>query len=461
MYKVSQKRQDLSILPAEPGVYKYYNKTKKIIYIGKAKSLRTRVSSYFLRDIPKGTKTSMLVKDISFVDFTIVRSELEAFLLEASLIKKHKPRYNIELKDGKSYKFIVIEEKLEKVSKQKKKIKRILTCHNPSEASGNIILGPYPYGRIVNSALRLLRRIYPYRSCSSASFNEYQKKGRPCVYGEIGVCPAPCQSNGGIAENAINIGKLKKLFVGGYNKYIKELEKDMLKFAKMEDFETALGIRDQLNKFELVSTCSILPSEYESNPNLIEDIRNHRVTKIKEMFDIKSEGLRVECYDISNIMGKWATGSMVVSKDGRLRNSEYRRFRIKYTSGITDVGMMYEILLRRVFKDWSIPELILIDGGKGQVSSVERVFSKLACNENKTKKATVTNNKMLEKWKDVKIVGIFKPHDYFVFRGKNKWVIMRPRRNNKGYLHLRGLRDEAHRFAKKYHKGLRSVLDNG
>lgn len=461
MYKASKIRHDLSILPVEPGVYKYYNKDNKIIYIGKAKSLRSRVSSYFLKGIPKGTKTSLLVKDIAYVDFTVVRSELEAFLLEASLIKKHKPRYNIELKDGKSYKYIVIEEKFEKVNKQRKNVRRILTYRNPPQKARNIILGPYPYGRIVNSALRLIRRIYPYRSCSSASFNEYKKKGRPCVYGQVGVCPAPCQGSTGISANSVNISRIKRLFTKGYNAYIKELEQNILKFAKQDDFEKALGIRDQLNKFNTISVRSILPSEYENNPNLIEDVRSQRVVKIKEMFNLKNKKLRVECYDISNIMGKWATGSMVVSENGRLVSDEYRRFRIKYTTGITDFGMMYEVLSRRVFKDWVVPEMLLIDGGKGQVSSVEKVFNKLSSSGNKTKKETLTINKILEKWKDVIIVGIFKPHDYFVFRKVGRWNVMRPQKNNSGYLHLRNLRDEAHRFAKKYHKGLRSVLDNG
>jgi len=426
----------LKDLPQRPGVYLYYNKDHKIIYVGKAKNLKNRVLSYFVETY-KGPKTEALVSNIVDMDTIIVRSELEAFLLEAELIKRYKPRYNIDLKDDKSYAYIVIQDYTLEIEGQKYTLSRIFSSRNKKLKKATYY-GPFPTdGLTIKRAIKALRRIFPYCEYYGARLKQHVLKGRGCLYWHIGLCPGTCISVENFAKQQKNMRELKNFMEKGYTKTIEEMQLQMKKLSDEMRFEEALEIRRQLDKIFVLDTTEIMPEQYVQNPNLVEDLYLKRRQDLQEIFGLSELPNRVECYDISNIMGDWATGSMVVSEGGKLEKSQYRKFRIKYTKGITDFGMMTEVMKRRVKRDWNKPDILLIDGGKGQVSVVLQAIEGTD-------------------FESIPVVGIFKPNDFFLRRINGKWKVIKPLKSNGGYQHLRELRDEAHRFAKGYHKYLRN-----
>ena len=452
MKYISIAKLKLSEVPLEPGVYIFYNANKKPIYIGKAKILKHRVSSYFATNIDS-PKTRQMLTEAKYISFIPTLSEVEAFLLEAELIKMHKPKFNIQLKDDKSYVYIIADKiKVEKGEY----LSRVYVGRLIGRVLGRDAkyVGPFVEAQTTKRVLKALRRIFPHASCSAKTFKEHRKMGRPCLYGQIGLCPAPCINKDKMDENRKNITAMFNFIVKGRAKFVKEYEALMRKAAKNLEFEKAIKLRDKLEELQTLELASVLPTAYADNPNLVEDIYTQRLHDISQIFNLDALVKRIECYDISNLMGDWATASMVVSEQGRLAKKEYRRFRIKYTKGITDFGMLAEVLKRRAKKDWPKPDILLIDGGRGQVSSVLKAL-----------KGTKLENTL--------VVGIFKPHDYLIINVENYkavvgkslesatalatgWYVVRPKRELLGYQHLRQLRDEAHRFAKNYHKHLRN-----
>ncbi|HOU76243.1 MAG TPA: GIY-YIG nuclease family protein [Candidatus Dojkabacteria bacterium] len=448
MYHLSiSNKKILKNLPNSPGIYQYFDSSKKILYVGKAKNLKNRIPSYF-SDIPKDPKTSRLVSKIRFLKYIEVRNEIEAFLLESALIKQYKPKYNIDLKDDKSYQFVEV--KSEKIKSFNENIHKLQITRVPKSSKPNKnLLGPYVDSGSLKEVIKILRKIYPHRTCSKSRLMLQNKQNRPCIYGQIKLCPAPCVNKEGIEINKTNIQNIVKLLKKGYSPYVAELQRNMTQSAKEQKYEQALEYRMLIEKFESLAKYSIQPIEYIDNPNLLEDVADKRVKLIREIFNhysfLTNSKFRIECYDISNIMGEWATGSMVVSENGQLKLSEYRRFRIKYTKGITDVGMMREVIKRRSkHKEWNTPDIIMLDGGKTQFNTILKLFS-----ENKITK-TFTDSILLS--------SMFKPNDYLIVRHNNNLQIIKPDRNNEGFLHLRSLRDEAHRFAKTYHQKLRKLV---
>lgn len=419
-------------LPQNPGCYLYYNDAHKIIYVGKAKNLKNRVSSYFV-DAYKGPKTEALVAQIRDIDIIQVRSEIEAFLLEAELIKRYKPKYNIMLKDDKSYKYIVVQDNRVVFDQKIYNFPRVFGVHGKTLRNAHYY-GPYPDGGLVNIVLKYLRKIFPHCEYTPAKLSQSLKQKRPCLYSHIGLCTGACSSIEHAAQNLKNIRSLERFLKKGYAIGIEELEAKMRSHADHLEFEQAKEIRDVLAKLQQLETASIMPDQYTDNPNLLVDIYRRRVDDIVQFLSVP-RAERIECYDISNIMEKWTVGSLVVSEGGQLAKSQYRKFRIKYTNGISDFAMMKEVLSRRVKRDWPLPDVLLIDGGKGQVGYVLEAI-----------KGTPFEN--------IPVVGIFKPNDYFIRRIEGKWKVTKVERRNVGYLHLRELRDEAHRFANKYRKVL-------
>ncbi len=424
----------LENLPTTAGCYLYYNDKHKVIYVGKAKNLKNRVSSYFV-DTFKGPKTEALVAQIVDLDIIQVRSEIEAFLLEAELIKRYKPHYNIMLKDDKSYKYIAVQDFDVTHEAKKYTFSKIFSVHGRNSKRTRYY-GPYPDGSLVIKVLKYLRRIYPHCDYTKAKLSQSLKDGRSCMYAHIGLCPGACGDVSKFSENRKNILGLEAFLKKGYTTAIEDLEKEMRKFAANEEFEKAKEIRDTVAKLQQLETASILPEQYVDNPNLLLDVYRRRADDIAQFFNLPSAN-RIECYDISNVMEQWTVGSMVVSENGHLAKDQYRKFRIKYTTGISDFWMMKEILSRRIKNGWRLPEILLIDGGKGQVGSVLQAIEGTA-------------------FEHIPVIGIFKPNDYFLRKIDGKWKVTKVEKNNIGYLHLRELRDEAHRFANKYRKKLMS-----
>lgn len=432
--------QKVAKLPKVPGVYIYRNSKRKVIYVGKAISLKDRVTSYFVPGLAEGTKTKALVADIDDLSYIEVQSELEALILEAELIKRYDPKYNISLKDDKSYKYIAIkQEKVDGLLLPTVSTLHVTKNYKPQKSLQ--LFGPFPEGQTVNFVIRSIRKIFPYRDCSLAKYTKYKKIGAPCLYGHIGLCSAPCV--GKISPDGYRklIGDLKKYLSGDSKKVLKSFESQMFKASARHDFEEAAYYRDILHKYKYVTQKAITPGAYIENPNLVEDLREDALMELSEVIpDLKLAPQRIECYDIANISGKSATASMVVALNGKLVHSEYRRFKVKTKELPDDFEMMREVLRRRFslknLKDgWSLPDLVVVDGGSGQVSAALEVLKSLGIS--------------------IPLIGLAKKFETVVYKNDEGFEEVSLSRDSKALKLLQSLRDEAHRFARRYHHLLR------
>jgi excinuclease ABC subunit C len=418
----------LENIPSKPGVYIFRDTDGNALYVGKAVNLKNRVGSYFRKDIGLGPKTSLMVSKIKRIEQIVVESELEALLLEADLIKRLKPTYNVRLADDKAYKYI----KISKGKRQKAAADYPKVSTSRKIDKENYYFGPFPEGQTVNYVLKSLRRIFPFRDCREAKFNRYRKLGRPCLYGDLGLCSAPCVGRITTLEYKKIITQLRRFLKGESKKIICELEKEMAKNAKAKNFEQAAGIRDRLKAYNYIRQKFRSPQDYLKNPNLLEDQRQKELNDLQKRLGLRSTPGRIEAYDISNIGGQYATGSMVVFVDGEPSKKDYRRFKIKTVKGISDVDMIKEVLRRRFAQTKSVLNtLILVDGGKPQVSATNDVLEGLS----------------------IEVVGLAKREEMVVTRGLQE---IRLPKDSPSLDLLRRIRDEAHRFALSYHKKLRS-----
>lgn len=407
-------------MPAAPGVYIFLDRNGSIIYVGKAVNLRERVKSYF-REYSLLPKTRALVSQIAKVKIIKVISEIESLLLEANLIQKFSPKYNVRFMDGKAYPFI-------KINVQEKYPAVIYARHITDEDS--LYFGPYPNIGTVRQILKTVRRIFPYKSVQN-------HPNKICLYYHLGLCPCPeVYSNGGYKQN---IKYIVNFLRGKTQSVIKNLEKDKSKYIHSEEFEKASEIQKKINAIYQITNPIYKPSYYETNPNLSSDIRVNELVSLKQV--LEQEGMildvpkRIECFDISNIGGKLATGSMVVFIDGEKFSSGYRRFKIKIKPPKSnDYAMMAEVLRRRLsHREWDLPNLIIVDGGKGQVSTALKVLQEY-------------NLK-------IPIIGLAKRLESIVTPDLKQITL--DRRFPAIQLIMR-VRDEAHRFAVTYHRRLRS-----
>jgi len=433
-------QEKLNSLPMVPGVYLYKDLEGKIIYVGKAKNLKNRVRSYFQNDLDPVSKTHALVEKIADVDLIEVASEFEALLLEAELIKKYWPKYNISLKDDKSYIYIVIRNDFFKLDGKRIALPRVLTERLPDLQPKDIVYGPYPDSSTAKQIIRTLRKIIPFRDCSYSKFNRYAGLGKPCLYGHIGICSSPCVNNISVEDYKKDMLKIRKLLSGETSHLLSSFKKDMTTYAKHEDYEQAARLRDVIANFEYVTQTFKTAQSYIDNPYLTEDIATKALSELVENLpNVQSPPLRIECYDIANISGKEAVGSMVVALNGKIDKREYRRFKIKLKNEPDDFGMLREVLTRRLTGTTTtiaLPDLLVIDGGKGQVSTIAEVLASLGLT--------------------IPLIGLAKRLETIVIKNAdNTFSELLLDKNNEGLKLLQRLRDEAHRFAQAYHHKLR------
>ncbi len=444
--KTSNISQKVESLPQTPGSYIFKDAGGKVIYVGKAKNLKSRVKSYFSVSIPSDFKTAELVSKINDLEFIKVGSEFEALILEAELIKKYRPKYNIVLKDDKSRIYIVIRDDVISISGKKYKLPKVITARKPDLKDSDIVFGPYPNNVVVRKILTTSRKIFPFRDCNYTKFAKYRKIGSPCLYGHMGICPSPClvSEPSDLSSYKKNIFGLKKILSGNATGLIKNIKRKMQIYSQNEKFEEAAVYRDLLDKFYFVQKTFREAEEYINNPYLIDDINKKSLEEIKDFLPfLKNLPRRIECYDISNISGKEAVGSMVVSINGSIDKSEYKRFKIKFKKTPDDFGMMYEVLYRRLkrelpgsdVKSWGLPDLIVVDGGKPQVSSASDVLRDL---------------EIL-----VPVVGIAKKYETLVYKEGKDFIEKTFPKDSLGMKLIIKLRDESHRFAQSYHHLLR------
>lgn len=443
--KLSEK---LNNLPTVPGVYKYFDSEGNVIYVGKAKNLRNRVKSYFRYKFDEDTKTKALVENIHDLEYIEVSTELEALILEEKLVKKFQPRYNILLKDDKSFLYIVLRNDPVKAGEGIVNFPVIFSARKTDLKENDIYFGPYPRAEVAKYVLRNLRKVIPFRDCSKTKFRNYQKLGQPCLYGHLGLCQAPCNSKITPKDYLKDISKVKKFLDGKFKKIIEDIYSEMKDASKNEEYEKAAKLRDIIKKFEYLTINTSKIDSFVENPLLIEDIISNALDNLQKYFPILKEyPERIECYDISNLSGKEATASMTVALNGRLVNREYRRFKIKFKDTPDDYSMMKEVLKRRfkrslIDDSWKLPNLIVLDGGKGQLNIGNQVLQEMGI--------------------DVAMISLAKREETLIYMDKGEFNEIKLPRTDEALKLIQRLRDEAHRFAKKYHHQLRvkKLLEN-
>ena len=418
--------------PENPGIYIYFKKEIPI-YVGKAINLKKRISSYFRINLE--TKTKRMMSEAESVSFIKVASELEALLLEAKLIKLYQPKYNIISKDDKHPLYIKI---------TKEKYPRIITVrktdlkNSPSLAT----YGPFPSSGSVRSVLKTIRRIFPY--------SDHKIGKRPCLYSQIGLCnpcPNEIESNKYPLKKQIQTGKyktnikhIKAILNGNISAVKKALEREMKTFSEQENYEGAIEIRNKIRGLEYVTGPRTSIDSYLENPNLVQDIRDK---ELKELSLILKKNLgikpiaRIECFDVAHLQGVEAGASMVTFLDGVPDKKYYRHFKIRQKKGQDDYQSMREVSERRKkhLGDWGRPDLIIVDGGVGQLSIFLKEF----------------------KEENVPVIGLAKRFETLVIPvEKFGTVQMEKIRLQKGpALNLvQRIRNEAHRFAQAYHHKL-------
>jgi len=557
-------------IPDTPGSYQFKDGEGRIIYVGKAKSLRSRLSNYFAPPATLPMRTRQMVTAAQSVEWIEVRNEVEALFLEFNLIKTHRPRFNIRLKDDKSFPYLAVtlDEEWPRAMVMRGKKRK-----------GVRYFGPYAHAYAIRETLDLLLRTFPIRTCTNAKFDRHHKLGRPCLYAHIEKCAAPCVDDITKEEYDALVADLIAFLDGDSAPVVDRLEQQMLDASGELEFERAARLRDQLlsvrkaiERQQMVGTRSedldviglvddpleasvqvffvrkgrvvgrkavivdkvedlegpalvarllellygdsspddvpkevLVPTEPEERAlyeEFLSELRGSRVrvrvpqrgdkrellatvtanaqeamlrhklrrasdhnararalTSLQEALDLPEAPLRIECFDISNLQGTEIVGSMVVTEDGLAKRSEYRRFKVRAQDGQDDFAAMEEVLTRR-FRNYLRerdegaragkrfaypPNLLLIDGGKGQLNVAVRVLEELGLEE-------------------IAVAGLAKRFEEVYLPGRPDPIRI-PRDSEALYL-LQNVRDEAHRFAITYHRQLRakkltrSILDD-
>lgn len=427
----------------------YLDKHNRVLYVGKAKDLKARVSSYFTNTTQLGIKTKLLVSQIARIKTTLVESEIEALLLEAFYIKKYNPKYNVRLTDNKAYVLIQIT--------LKDDYPKILFARQATDPT-SVYFGPFPSSSSVKLVLKTIRRAFPYQAVRN-------HPKRICLYNHIGLCPCPPVNDSPELKKMYrkNIKHIIEIFEGSSKKIMKQLERERDKLSKDEQFEEALSLQRRINALSYITQPMHKPYEYAVNPNLRSDKRQEELDTLQKI--LQQNGCpvttlsKIECFDISNIQGTNAVGSMVVFVNGEKESSKYRKFKIRQENKPNDFAMMEEVLTRRLkHTEWEYPGLLIVDGGKGQVSSALKVLQ--------------SNNLQIP------LIGLAKREETIViplnrhaelvsashqeFNGIPKQVrddkfieVSLPKESSSLHL-IQRIRDEAHRFAITYHRKLRS-----
>lgn len=552
-------REKVGDFPTQSGVYLWKSEGDKIIYVGKAKNLKNRVRSYFSEAKDVAPKTRFLMRNVQDVDYILTKTEVEAFLLEASLIKKHRPKYNIRLKDDKTYPYI----KLSWADEYPR-----LYLARKVKRDGSQYFGPYTSGGAVHETIRFLNRTFKIRDCTDAVL---RTRKRPCMTHQIGRCTAPCVGLVTTEEYRSDLEGARSFLRGQDKKLIKTLSERMFTAAEEERFETAARLRDSVSAIKailekqnvinassdrdqdavgyygdergtLIETVHVRggrvigtrphffplldpkdPSEdprewlvsflnqyYEDNivPDelllpveiggdliklleaVLQERRGERVVvrfaaegkggslvdmanknaeshfqKYVTKSEEKKKGLeeiqaklgltqlptRIECFDISTFQGAETVASQVVFEDGVPSKENYRRYKIKTVEGINDYASMKEVLSRRFgHAEYEVPQLIVVDGGKGQLAVAVKILEEIG--HSQIPVVGLAKARTQGEFSDSEVTAT---EERFFLPGRANPVVFRP--STEAFQILVGLRDEAHRFAITYHRKLREA----
>ncbi|MEK7156684.1 MAG: UvrB/UvrC motif-containing protein [Patescibacteria group bacterium] len=340
-------------LPDEPGIY-IFKKGPKILYIGKATSLRDRVRSYFSADIGKarGERIVAMVAGATSVAHQTADSILEALILEANLIKKHQPPYNVDEKDNKSFNYVVVtKENFPRVLVVRGRDLFSLTTKNYQLKT---IFGPFPHGMQLQEAMKIIRRIFPFRDAKCIPCGEGKNsKCRPCFNRQIGLCPGVCTGEMKKGEYAQRVKHICRFLSGNFKGLKRELAREMKIAAKAEKFEEAAQLRRQIHALEHVRDVSLIKDEHRVAPG---------------------GGVRIEAFDVAHTGGSETVAVMTVVQSGEAMKQAYRMFKIR-TATNDDVASLKEALSRRFnHPEWPLPRIFVVDGGKGQMRTAQSVL---------------------------------------------------------------------------------------
>jgi len=345
----------LKELPKAPGVYFHKDASGEIIYVGKAARLNNRVRQYFQKSRTRDPKTEALVAEIADTDWMVVDSEIEALFLEAEMIKRYMPRYNILMRDDKSMVYIRIDYDSDYPT--------VTTTRRPLD-DGARYFGPYLSALSVRQALRVLRRIFPF------AVKRTSGQKRVSLYYHLGLDPGLEEGKTPLEEYRANLRRLMAVIQGKRKTIERELEKEMKQRAKVQDFEGAAKFRNQLFALQRLSTQVIF-----GDKEFLDISKDHALSELVELLSLVRYPKRIEGYDISHMQGTDVVASMVVFSNGVSDKGEYRKFKTKKDQN-NDFYNMYETIKRRFseknVKAWGLPDLVLIDGGKGQLDAAIR-----------------------------------------------------------------------------------------
>lgn len=439
----------LKTLPKEPGVYFHKDKTGQIIYVGKAAILRNRVRQYFQKSRNRDPKTDLLVAEIADTDWQVVDSEFEALFLEAEMVRRYMPRYNILLRDDKSQTFVRID--------FKEKYPTVTTTRRPLD-DGATYYGPFLSTIAVRRALKYLRKAFPYSTHTVLP-------ARACLLVHLHLCPGPETGELDEKEYKSSLRKLVRVLEGQKTSIIHEMEKEMKSASVAANFEQAAKVRDQIRSLKDLDR-RILFSDKE----FMDLSKDHALIELTELLGLAKVPRRIEGFDISHMSGTDVVASMVVFTNGAADKASYRKFK-QHSQTNDDFDHMRETMSRRFsdknIKQWGMPELLLIDGGKGQLDAVLNVL--------RSKNIRVPAIGIAKKREEIVIrndwpMVDFQPQVVTKLRGLIRespdfTLVDLPNNSNVVKL-LQRIRGESHRFAVSYHSVLKvkrqtaSILDD-
>ncbi|HEY5383433.1 MAG TPA: GIY-YIG nuclease family protein [Candidatus Paceibacterota bacterium] len=379
---LEQFKKKMQKMPDSSGVYFFLDKQKKVLYIGKATSLRSRVRSYFAADLhqTRGPVIVDMIEKARSIDWRATDSVLEALILEANLIKHYKPKHNTDLKDDKSFNYVVItKEDFPRVLLVRG---RELTFKNslkgrderePNSLLGNFVkaskdkiqiapahtFGPFPHGLQLKEALKIIRKIFPYRDTCTPCIEQKNVVCKPCFNAALGLCPGVCSGAISKTEYRKIVRRITMLFQGKKLELIKALERDMKALAKAERFEEAAKLRGQVFALQHIQDVSLIKDEYRTPSTMLGAIRS----------------ARIEAYDVAHLGGSASVGVMTVVENGMPLKNEYRKFKIKTAKAGDDTGALREVLSRRLaHEEWQMPRIIVVDGSTAQLNTAHKVL---------------------------------------------------------------------------------------
>lgn len=422
-------QEKVKSFPTTPGVYLMKDDRGRVIYIGKAVNLRSRAGSYFTKQARTDRRTRELIPEIRDVDFIATDSEVDALLLEARLVKDTQPKFNTELKDDKTFPYLQIT--------VREQFPRVEFTRKP-RTRGVRLFGPFTNARKLRGAIAVLQKVFRFRTCTLdiKAEDEHWRWFRPCLLASINQCTAPCNLRITKEDYRHDIGKLLMFLAGKKKRLFRELTLEMQQAAKDLKFEKAARLRDQIQALENLSLRGDLREHAQPEVFYIDPKRG--VKGLQKIFELPNLPRRIEGVDIAHLQGGETVASLVQFIDGLPFKHGYKRFRIRTVDGVDDFASLREVVSRRFRRlaqeGEPFPDLLLVDGGKGQLSSVMSAFQDLGI----TPPFVISLAKREE---EIYLPGQAEPK----ILSKHAYALRL----------LQYVRDESHRFAQQYHHLLR------